>query len=122
MENETKFSMNTWVHCVLSFPVTEHRRKAIVEFIHDLWGQRRAIKATRYGVVRIIAKIKYILARSGESVHDPAVRNGEESLGFLNEVPDSTDILANLAQTSLQLLCPPLAVIFQEIVILEEAF
>jgi hypothetical protein len=77
-------------------PVTEDGRKVFIKFVHNLWGQRRAVKSTRYGIVRVIAEIEHTLSRASESVRDPAVGNREESLGFLDEVRGTTGILAYL--------------------------
>ena len=74
--------MNTCTHCLLFFPVNEDGRK-------------------------VLSQRSNALSCTGESVHNPAVGNWEQSLGFLNEVRDTIRILENLAQTStsLQPLC-----------------
>ena len=71
--------MNTCVHCLLSLPVTEDGRKVFVEFVHNLWGQRRVGESTQYGIVGVIAKVEYTLSRACQSVRDPAAPSGGES-------------------------------------------
>ena len=75
-----------------------------VEFVQNLWGQRRVVEPTQYGIVRVIAKIEHTHSCACESVRDPAVGNREESLGFLDEVRGTTSLLSTLVQTSLHLL------------------
>jgi hypothetical protein len=55
-------------------------------------------------------------------VHNPAVGNREESLGFLNEVRDAASILANLVQNVASTFLYPPAVSVREIAILNDGF
>jgi len=104
------------------FPVTEDGRKVPVEFVHNLWWHWRLVESTRYSIVSTIAKVEYTFSRASESVRDPMVGNRKEPLRFQDQVRDTADILANLAQTPLQLLCPLLAIHGQEIAIVNEFF
>ena len=79
VENDTEFRMNTCVHSSLSFPVAEDGREVFVEFVPNLWGQKREVESTRYGIVNIIAEIESTLSRAINWDYDPAV---ERRLAF----------------------------------------